>query len=298
MDNWQDMARAKADPDLWTELGRRLDREIEAALRQPGLIEDYYLPLFFHLHALAGEATLVAGINAPQGGGKSTLTAWLVRLFDWIGLRAVTVSIDDFYLRHADQRRLARDNPGNDYLQQRGYPGTHDLRLGADTLARLAGGETGELSLPRYDKSRHRGRGDRAGEETWPRVRLPVDVVLVEGWMLGFTPLPPERVADAQLAQINGLLAGYRDWHRFLGAFIYLHPEDPGYVVDWRVEAEERMKAAGRPGMTAQEAREYVEKFLPAYRLYGPRLLERPPVDGNFLKIEIGRDRLPTGREL
>lgn len=47
----------------------------------------------------------------------------------------------------------------------------------------------------RYDKSQHEGRGDRAAESKWQMVKGPVDVVLFEGWMLGFRPLSD---ADAE----------------------------------------------------------------------------------------------------
>eukprot|EP00983_Pelagomonas_calceolata_P098608 1158369-Pelagomonas_calceolata.AAC.13 len=44
----------------------------------------------------------------------------------------------------------------------------------------------------RYDKSANGGRGDRADPSTWPKVNGPVDIVLFEGWMSGFSPLPEE----------------------------------------------------------------------------------------------------------
>ena len=64
-------------------------------------------------------------------------------------------------------------------------------------------------------------------------------------------------------------------------------------VIDWRIEAEERMKATGLPGMSTSDIRKYAEKFLPAYRLYSPHLVNNPPTVDNFLNIEIGKNRLP-----
>ena len=234
------------------------------------------------------------GINAPQGGGKSTLTSYLVQLFDWSGLRAVTLSIDDFYLTRAEQVRLATDFPGNPYLQQRGYPGTHDVALGAEILSRLKQADPGSrLLLPRYDKSQHQGQGDRADPALWPEIAMPVDIVLVEGWMLGFQPVAPQVVTDPHLQQINKLLGQYTAWHSLLDNFVYIRPDDPAHVLEWRSEAEERMKAKGLPGMSASEVRAYAEKFLPAYRMYGPQLALTPPVSQGFLQIDIGKNRLP-----
>jgi D-glycerate 3-kinase len=45
-----------------------------------------------------------------------------------------------------------------------------------------------QVAIPRYDKSQQDGQGDRAPQQTWPVKRGAVDVVLFEGWMLGFPP--------------------------------------------------------------------------------------------------------------
>src|SRR4051794_21654095 len=74
---------------------------------------------------------VIAGISAPQGAGKTTLVRQLIPLLGQRGLRAVALSIDDFYLRREEQLALAAANPGNPYLEHRGYPGTHDVMLGA-----------------------------------------------------------------------------------------------------------------------------------------------------------------------
>lgn len=295
---WQQKIIQNCDPSHWHELKQKLDASLDPSIRQPGLVEEYYLPLFFYLYKQATGSSrpgFVAGINAPQGGGKTTLTSYLVQLFGWSGLNAVTLSIDDFYLTRAQQIQLAADYAYNPYLQQRGYPGTHDIALGADILTRLKQSMPGiTLSLPRYDKSKHDGQGDRAGPDLWPVVQLPVDVILLEGWMLGFQPLPLEKLADTRLVQINTLLKQYDKWHKLLDSFVYLYPEDPAYVIDWRSEAEAHMKSTGLTGMSVTEVRTYAEKFLPAYQLYGPQLAVNPPTPQAFLPIRIGRNRLPV----
>lgn len=73
----------------------------------------------------------------------------------------------------------------------RGQAGTHDIELARQTLEqlKLATSESSEVAVVRYDKSAHEGRGDRAPDSKWQRVKGKVDVVLFEGWMLGFKPL-------------------------------------------------------------------------------------------------------------
>jgi D-glycerate 3-kinase len=96
--------------------------------------------------------------------------------------------LDDFYLRHADQVALASAHPDNNLVQHRGQPSTHDLDLLESVLSSLREGRL--TKLPAYDKSLHNGAGDRTDTTTWEEVNRPqdppVDVVIFEGWCVGF----------------------------------------------------------------------------------------------------------------
>lgn len=83
----------------------------------------------------------------------------------------------------------------------RGNAGTHDLQLGTDTLKALKSctSKDSQVAVPRYDKSQNGGRGDRADPSTWPNVQGPLDVILFEGWMLGFKPRPRTDVEEVSL---------------------------------------------------------------------------------------------------
>src|SRR5690606_12103429 len=90
-------------------------------------VERWFLPLAERLlqKVASARGTLVVGISGSQGSGKSTLAALLVLLLrELMGLRAVNLSIDDFYLTRARRRDLARDI--HPLLATRGVPGTHD----------------------------------------------------------------------------------------------------------------------------------------------------------------------------
>lgn len=254
-------------------------------------IERLYLPTYdWCLRQMTKSRPVIVGVNGQQGAGKSTLTRILCELMAHEGHRAVTISMDDFYLTRAEQIRLAQKNSDNPYLQNRGYPGTHDLVLGTQVLKDLRG-QSGSVLIPRYDKSLFDGKGDRAPRASWMETPLPLDLVFFEGWMLGFKSVNDRSVGNAALGDINRLLQEYEPWWAEIDAWIQLKPKDYRYAIDWRVEAEENMKATGRPGMTATEARAFVTKFLPAYELYLPELTF--PESCPQLKIEIGPDRLP-----
>jgi D-glycerate 3-kinase len=229
----------------------------------------------------------VLGINGPQGGGKTTLARELERRAG----RAVAISIDDFYLTNADQKQLAARHRDNPLLQQRGYPGTHDVALGIETLAALRAARSGTVAIPVYDKAADSGRGDRVPRAQWREVAAPLDLIILEGWMLGFprvdSPLTPHMQA------VNELLPGYAPWHQF-DAFLLLTMAEPRSVLTWRVEAERQLRAQSRGGMSEAETLAYIERFLPAYSVFPAALAAAPPVPADRFRTR----RLGPRREV
>ncbi len=242
-----------------------------------------------------GSPPLIVGLNGPQGCGKTTLARELMARLETEGKRGIALSIDDFYLRRTEQIALAQRYPENPYLQQRGYPGTHDITLGNKILQALHIINDGKsaVHIPRYDKSLCGGQGDRAPEETWPEVAPPLDLVLLEGWMLGFTGVADTEMRDRFLHEPNEFLKAYQSWYTFLDAFVMIEAAEIKYTVDWRIEAEKNMRAQGKTGMSDGEIRSYIEKFLPAYQLYLPQLRHHPPLEAPVLHITIAQDRHP-----
>lgn len=237
---------------------------------------------------------IVVGFSAPQGAGKTTVAAALCRMAGEERLSAVAVSIDDFYLTRAEQLDLSRRYAGNRFFEHRGYPGTHDIALGERVLGALKHLRAGdEVALPSYDRAAALGRGDRRPEVEWVRTRGPLDLVILEGWMLGFQPVEESVIADPQLHPVNELLRSYRVWTAFLDALIWLDPEDYRCVVDWRAEAEADARKAGRGGMGDADVRTFAAGFLPAYETYLPGMRLGPIITGPVLRVTIGRDRLP-----
>ena len=253
--------------------------------------------------AQQAQRPLVIGVQGPQGAGKSTMTCALLEALPALGLSGITVSIDDFYLTRAGQLEVAAAHPGNPYMEHRGYPGTHDIALGEQTLERVrrdgaadgrSRGPSGprDLVIPVYDKSAHGGRGDRAPVEQWRAVQMPIDVVFVEGWMLGFEPVPESSLTDPHLIAPNRALAAYARWYRHIDAWVILRALDPTYVLTWRVEAEERMKASGKPGLSRADIEDYIRRFLPAYKIWGGAAPRVPAERQIQIQIDLGREKV------
>lgn len=271
---------------------RRLRDALVAGYGEGRRVDGYYLPVAEWALAQRDAGARVLGINGPQGGGKSTLADALVGAFAAVGVRAVTVSIDDMYLPRTGQLTLAAAHAGNPCLEHRGYPGTHDVALGEAVLDALREGRS--VDLPAYDKSAFGGRGDRAPRERWRRVEGRADLVIFEGWMLGFVPLPEDdpRVAGP-LAAPNRLLPAYAGWNARLDATVLLHAAAPSDVVRWRVDSERARRDRGEAALSEAETRDYIERFLPAYEAWLPGLLARPPGRA-ALRVPLGPDRLPV----
>lgn len=284
--------------------------QLDAFSRQR--IFQYYLPVFFWAdaqlaarRASGAPGPLVLGISAPQGCGKSTLCDALCVLFERNARSAAAVSVDDFYLTNADQRALAAAHPGNPLLELRGNAGTHDMALGTSSLRALrAATQPGAtVPIPRYDKSAYQGRGDRADPSIWPSVPSPVDVVLFEGWMLGFRPLESEAVAavDPHLIPVNDALRGYKEaWDSFADAWLVVRVDDPSYAHRWRLQAEQAQRAAGRPAMTDEEVKGFVDRFMPGYRAYLPGLYAAGPTTaqpGALLVVQVDEGRQPLAQQ-
>ena len=301
------------DVELWRERGEFLAKEIlnieqeENGTRrftraEAVRIYQYYLPLFFWIESVVGSHRACAaasgtsapvppifvGVSCPQGGGKTTLVDSLSALFHRDGRTCADVSIDDFYLTHADQQRTAARNPGNALLELRGNPGTHDTILALETLQKLKvanddNSGNSEVSVPRYDKSAFSGRGDRADTSTWPVLKAPIDVVLMEGWCFGFSALPSDTFSgsnsgDSRLTVSNELLSKeYREIHEAMDAWIVVEVESPRQSFEWREQAEANMRAAGKPAMTKAEVQDFVSRYMPAYEHYLPGLYASGP---------------------
>ncbi|OOF91335.1 hypothetical protein ASPCADRAFT_211165 [Aspergillus carbonarius ITEM 5010] len=243
------------------------------------------------------------GLNGVQGAGKTVLVSTLQSTLRSppYSLSVVTLSVDDLYLTHEEQRNLAKVYPSNPLLQHRGQPGTHDLALAEEVFASLRAGR--RTAVPAYDKSAFAGQGDRVSEEQWEFVNQDgeeqVKVVIFEGWCVGFRAWDEEvlrgkweeavrrREQDGgsykgrlgfvefeDVKTVNDALRGYDLITDQLDALIHIDAQDLHFVYDWRREQERTLRAAKGTGMTEEQVTHFVNGYYPSYELFSETLRE------------------------
>jgi len=112
--------------------------------------------------------------------------------------------------------------------------------------------------------------------------------------MLGFAQLPDHACPPA-LRATNEYLAAYVDWPTRLDALVHFDVRSLDTIVDWRVDAERARRRRGESALSDEDARDYIERFLPAYAVYVPHLAANPPCE-DFLRVVLGEDRMPEAR--
>ena len=238
---------------------------------------------------------LIVGINGAQGSGKSTLCKFLEALLIEHNQRAVTLSLDDLYLTHAERQQLARDE--HPLFATRGVPGTHDVALGHRLLDELVARHP--VALPRFDKS----ADDRAPEST--PVEHPVEVILFEGWCVGAVPQPAaallhpanrlEAEDDAEgvwRREVNRRLA--TDYAELFGRIdmLVMLKVDGFEAVRANRLLQERKLAAANPGGAAIMDEATLDRFLMHYERLTRWQLEEMPSRADIV-IEIGSNQRP-----
>lgn len=257
-----------------------------------------WLPLAIQIASerKAHQSTLIWGILAGQGTGKTTLTAILTRILAHLDYHTISLSLDDLYKTYSDRLALQKQDPR---LIWRGPPGTHDIQLGLTILDRLRQPDLNQpIQIPRFDKSACNGEGDRAT----PEIVEKVDIVLFEGWFVGVRPInpasfdaaPPPLVTPEErdfARDMNTRLKDYLPLWERLDRLILLYPVDYRLSQQWRKQAEHQMIATGKSGMNDTQLDQFVQYF---WRSLHPDLFIKPlSKDPRWvdLVIEINSDR-------
>jgi D-glycerate 3-kinase len=259
------------------------------------MVDTIHRPVVDHIarHQRARGRTVMVGLCGSQGSGKSTMAAFLKVLLEAKGLTAAVLSLDDLYLTLPERERLAAEV--HPLLRTRGVPGTHDTALGMRLFGALEGGP-GEIAIPRFDKA----QDTRAPAQTWPRVSVPRDVILFEGWCVGARAQPDEALAEPVNAlerneDADGAWRRYvnrrlkTDYAALFGRIdILALLQAPGFevVFDWRSLQEKKLAAKlERKGMSGRKVMgpDAIARFLMFYQRLTEYILREMPARANIL---------------
>ncbi|OLN91642.1 putative kinase mug58-like protein 2 [Colletotrichum chlorophyti] len=269
-------------------------------------------------HRAESSNPFILGLSGLQGSGKST---WAEALTDTLNnkysINTRTLSLDDLYHDHDQLVALREANPGNGLLRTRGQPGTHDEDLARrffDDISSAPSNDSQDAKVdpikwPAFDKSLFNGEGGRVPVSECDSVpRSPaLEVLIFEGWCLGFQPLSPEEVEarwnrarkatdsnnaeESQLSTttlashslehlllINKSLERYCE--TFMGpwrfdAFLHLSTEQLVNVYHWRLDQERALREKKGAGMTDADVIRFVQGYMPAYELYLDKLTQK-----------------------
>lgn len=223
-------------------------------------------------HRSSAEKTLVIGINGCQGAGKTTLADYLCTCLQERGLRAIAISIDDFYLTRQQRQKLASDV--HPLLSTRGVPGTHDLELAIETLNNLAM-DSGEIKVPRFNKA----QDERLPIEEWPEVETPLDIIILEGWCVGISAEAEEALLQPineleSLSDPKGewrsfinqqLVTNYPELWQLIDRLIMLQAPSFSCVYQWRLEQEEKLATGNYLDHSHIMRGEELQRFIQHY---------------------------------
>ncbi len=238
--------------------------------------------------------THVIGVNGAQGAGKTTFGQLLkVVLEQAYGLKVVSLSIDDIYLSRADRQRLADEV--HPLLVTRGVPGTHDVKLGEDTLDSLCNAGPKDVTLiPRFNKA----LDDPFPRSSWEQFTGRPDVILFDGWFMGAI----EQKETELLTPINDLERNedpYCVWRRFvnnqlkenykslfnrLDLLVMLKVPSFDKVYEWRALQEEklRIKTQGQKNLRVMSDEE-LSRFISHYERLTRHVLNEMPSRADVL---------------
>jgi len=247
--------------------------------------------------------TIFVGINGCQGSGKTTLATYLViQLQKIANLKAVSCSIDDFYLSKNERVQLAHSI--HPLFKTRGVPGTHNIKLLNKTLENFSKQKVG-WQLSQFNKATDNPKP----EELWPVITTKMDVVIIEGWCWGIPAQQPselikpindfEKKNDKTNQWRNyanqQLKNNYQELHNKMDIMVMLKAPSFDCVYQWRLEQEQKLASKVNNEQSTVMNEQDISFFIQHFQRLTEHALKVLPTQVDFL-FELDLNRQITSR--
>ncbi len=220
-------------------------------------LKKVYIPIAFWIEKKykRKRKTLLLGLSASQGSGKTTVATILSIILKIFFKRKVCViSIDDFYKTLNDRKKMAKNK--HPLFETRGVPGTHDIDLLKNFFISAKQENFKSTILPKFNKS----NDDRFKKKYWHIIKKKPEIILLEGWCVG-----AKAEAFSSLKKPINNLEKYEDkfliWRKFVNKKLkkeykkvfsmidyYIFMKVPNFkmVFKWRLLQEKKLKKNSR----------------------------------------------------
>lgn len=198
---------------------------------------------------------LFVSIHAPQGSGKSTSSKNIKKKLELDGLKVCVISIDDFYYPYKKMISVL-EGYNHEYYKHRGLAGTHDINSLYNCLCSMRKGLS--TNIPIFNKSLYGGKGD---VDRHININGYVDVVILEGWMIGYKPI---KCVTEDLVLFNEKLREYECIQNMFNLQYNFVASCIDDISNWRFEAEN--------DMNLDTFNAFMNPYIKVYNLYDIQL--------------------------
>jgi len=239
-------------------------------------LKKIYIPIAFWINNKWKKKgkTLLVGLSASQGSGKTTVAAILsIILKIFFKRNTCVISIDDFYKTLSDRKKMAENK--HLLFKTRGVPGTHDIDLIKNFFSATKKKKFKKIKLPKFNKS----IDDRLKKNNWHNIKKKPEIVILEGWCVG-----AKAKSNSSLQKPINFLEKNEDknliWRKFVNDrlkkeyksvfamidhFIFMKVPNFKMVFKWRLLQEKKLKKKSNYKRKIMSYRE-IERFIMFYQ--------------------------------
>jgi len=239
-------------------------------------LKNIYIPIAFWINNKWKKKgkTLLVGLSASQGSGKTTVAAILsIILKVFFKRNTCVISIDDFYKTLSDRKKMAEKK--HSLFKTRGVPGTHDINLIKNFFEATKKKNFKNIKLPKFSKS----IDDRLKRNRWHNIKKKPEIVILEGWCVGAKAKSNsslkkpinflEKNEDKNLIwrkiANDRLKKEYKNVFAMIDHFIFMKVPNFKVVFKWRLLQEKKLKKKASHKRKIMSYKE-IERFIMFYQ--------------------------------